>query len=100
MGGGWGAVFTCDTCRIHYGSEMATITLKNIPKPLHEALKRRALSHRRSLNSEAIDCLERVLLGRSLDLPAYLARVRSLRAATPGHLDDDLIREARGTGRP
>jgi plasmid stability protein len=79
---------------------MATITLKNIPEPLHQALKSRAQSHRRSLNSEAIDCLERVLLGKALDAPAYLARVRSLRAATPGHLYDDLIREARGTGRP
>lgn len=79
---------------------MATITLKNIPEPLHEALKRRARSHRRSLNGEAIDCLERVLLGKALDVPAYLGRVRSLRAATPGQLDNDLIREARGTGRP
>lgn len=79
---------------------MATITLKNIPEPLHKALKMRALSHRRSLNSEAIDCLERVLLGKALDVPAYLARVRSLRAATPGQIDDDLIREARRTGRP
>ena len=79
---------------------MATITLKNIPAPLHEALKRRARSHHRSLNGEAIDCLERVLLGKALDVPAYLERVRRLRAATPAQLDDDLIREARGTGRP
>ena len=79
---------------------MATITLKNIPEPLHEALKRRALSHRRSLNSEAIECLECVLLGKALDVPAYLARVRNLRAATPGQLTEDFIREARETGRP
>jgi plasmid stability protein len=52
---------------------VATITLKNIPEPLHEALKRRALFHRRSLNSEAIECLEWVLLGKALDVPAYLA---------------------------
>jgi plasmid stability protein len=79
---------------------MATVTLKNILEALHEALKRRARSHRRSLNSEAIDCLETVLLGKALDVPAYLARVRSLRAATPGNIDDDLIRDARRTGRP
>jgi plasmid stability protein len=85
---------------IHYGCVMATITLKNIPAPLHEALKRRALSHRRSLNSEAIECLERVLLGKPMDVPAYLTQVRSLRAATPGQLSEDLIREARETGRP
>lgn len=79
---------------------MAAITLKNVPELLHEALKRRACSHRRSLNVEAIDCLERVLLGKALDVPAYLERLRSLRAATPSQLDDDLIREARGAGRP
>ena len=79
---------------------MATITLKNIPKPLHEALKVRAASHHRSLNSEAIYCLERALLGKQLDVPAYLDRVRRLRAATPGQIDDELIREARETGRP
>jgi plasmid stability protein len=79
---------------------MATITLKNIPEPLHEALKMRALSHRRSLNSEAIDCLERVVLGKPIDVPAFLSRVRSLRAATPGQIDDALIKKARSTGRP
>ena len=83
----------------HYGCVIATITLKNIPLPLHEALKARAASHRRSLNSEAIDCLERVLTGKPLDVPPYLARIRRLRAATPGQIDDALIREAR-SGRP
>jgi plasmid stability protein len=79
---------------------MATITLKNIPASLHEALKVRALSHRRSLNSEAIDCLERALFGKTLDVTAYLARIHRLRSATPGQIDDGLIREARETGRP
>jgi len=79
---------------------VATLTLKNIPKPLHEALKTRAASHRRSLNSEAIDCLERAVMGKSLDVPSYLARIRRLRAATPGQIDEALIREALDAGRP
>lgn len=79
---------------------MATITLKNIPGPLHKALKKRAGSHRRSLNSEAIDCLERALIGRPLDVSSFLDRVRRLRAATPGQLDDALLRKARESGRP
>ncbi len=79
---------------------MATITLKNIPETLHKALKKRAASHRRSLNGEAIVCLEGILLGRHLDVSSFLDRVRRLRAATPGQIDDDFIRKARESGRP
>lgn len=37
----------------------ATLTLKNIPDAVYERLKRSAEAHRRSVNSEAIACLER-----------------------------------------
>ena len=37
---------------------MATITLKNVPKALHAKLTKRAAAHKRSLNQEAIMCLE------------------------------------------
>jgi len=37
---------------------MATVTLKNVPEELCAALKRRAASHRRSLNQELLFCLE------------------------------------------
>jgi plasmid stability protein len=40
---------------------MATITLKNVPKALHERLKASAERNRRSMNSEALVCLERAL---------------------------------------
>ena len=79
---------------------MATITLKNIPEYLHQNLKARAVVHRRSLNSEAIDCLEWALGGKRLEVSSFLDRVRLLRAATPGQLSDSLIRQARLTGRP
>lgn len=36
---------------------MATLTLKNVPKDLHERLRQQARSHRRSLNREVIDLL-------------------------------------------
>ena len=39
-----------------------SLTLKNIPDALYERLKAAAELHRRSLNSEAIVCLESVLL--------------------------------------
>ena len=39
-----------------------TLTLKNIPDDVYTRLKLSAELHRRSLNSEAIVCLEAVLL--------------------------------------
>ncbi|MFZ0434500.1 MAG: Arc family DNA-binding protein [Chthoniobacterales bacterium] len=37
---------------------MSTITLKDVPQELREALKKRAARNRRSLNQELLFCLE------------------------------------------
>ena len=42
---------------------MPTITLKNVPDELHRRLKERAERHHRSLNREAIRCLEAAVAG-------------------------------------
>lgn len=60
-----------------------TLTLKNIPDAVYERLKHAAEMHRRSLNSEAIVCLEAVLLPTKLAPSERLARARELRAALP-----------------
>ena len=60
-----------------------TLTLKNIPDAVYERLKNSADSHRRSLNSEAIVCLESVLLPTRIVPGERLARARELRAALP-----------------
>jgi plasmid stability protein len=60
-----------------------TLTLKNIPDEVYERLKASAETHRRSLNSEAIVCLESVLLPGRLDPSARLARARALRDTLP-----------------
>jgi plasmid stability protein len=60
-----------------------TLTLKNIPDLLHERLKAVAQIHRRSMNSEAIVCLESVLLPTSVAPSERLARARALRASLP-----------------
>lgn len=46
---------------------MINITVKNIPKQLHEILKRRAALSRRSLNNEIIANLEAIAGISSLD---------------------------------
>ena len=60
-----------------------TLTLKNIPDEVYERLKSAAQTHRRSLNSEAIVCLESVLLPGRIDPSERLARARALRAELP-----------------
>ena len=60
-----------------------TLTLKNVPDEVYERLKASAESHRRSLNSEAIVCLETVLLPGRVPVAERLARARALRAALP-----------------
>ena len=60
-----------------------TLTLKNIPDVVYDRLRLMAKAHRRSLNSEAIVCLEAALLPSTV-LPAErLARARELRNALP-----------------
>lgn len=60
-----------------------TLTLKNIPDEVYQRLKASAETHRRSLNSEAIVCLESVLLPGRMDPGERLARARALRATLP-----------------
>ena len=57
-----------------------TLTLKNIPDSVYERLKAAAELHRRSMNSEAIVCLEAVLLPPRVSPTERLARARELRA--------------------
>jgi len=58
-----------------------TLTLKNIPDEVYERLKASAKTHRRSLNSEAIVCLESVLIPGRVAVSERLARARALRAS-------------------
>jgi plasmid stability protein len=48
----------------------ATITLKNVPPELHRSLKEMAKKHKRSLNQEAIHCLEGALAMSVSDRPS------------------------------
>ena len=59
---------------------MTTITLKNIPDELYARLKRQAQTHRRSINSETLHCLESILRPKRITAEDRLARIRGLRA--------------------
>jgi antitoxin FitA len=60
-----------------------TLTLKNIPDEIYERLKLAAQTHRRSMNSEVIVCLESVLLPVKITSAERLARAQALRATLP-----------------
>ncbi len=80
---------------------MATLTIKNIPEKLRKRLKESAAQHRRSINGEAISCLETVLVGSKVDPQQFLARARALRARMPRmFITDKDLRAARDKGRP
>jgi len=76
------------------------MTLKNVPDELYEQLKRSAERHRRSVNKEAITCLERALGGRA-DAVELLDEIRAARAQMRNvYVTDDDLRAARDEGRP
>lgn len=78
-----------------------TLTLKNIPDEVYERLKESAAVHRRSLNSEAIVCLESVLLSGRVEPAERLARARALRAALPkGRFRASDVDALKREGRP
>jgi antitoxin FitA len=58
-----------------------TLTLKNIPDAVYARLRASADLHRRSLNSEAIVCLEAVLLPSRMTASEQLQQARELRAS-------------------
>ncbi len=79
---------------------MPNLTLKGIPRDLHERLKEEAGRSRRSLNSEIIHRLESSLSVPVLDAEEFLATAREVRERTrvPFVTEQDL-RRARETGR-
>ena len=83
-------------------SEMpVTLTLKNIPEDIYRRLKLAAETHRRSLNSEAIVCLETVLAPNRLPTSERLARARALREQlTQADFRTRDIDTAKRQGRP
>jgi antitoxin FitA len=78
-----------------------TITLKNIPDDIYQSLKSTAEAHHRSLNSEIIACLERVLLPGRISNESHMAQARMMREELkdqPFKASD--IDEAIDQGRP
>lgn len=80
---------------------MPTLTIKGLPAPLYDQLKRRAAAHRRSLNSEVLVCLEQAVGAEPPNVAETLARVDALRARLQvPPLTAAALRAAKASGRP
>lgn len=80
---------------------MPAITIKGIPEPLYRRLKVSAESNRRSLNSQAIVCIERGLADERPEPAALVAELRRWHRRLrrqPG-LTDAFLRKAKSAGR-
>lgn len=78
-----------------------TLTLKNLPDALHARLAAAAKRHRRSLNNEAIVCLEAGLGATPLPVEQHLTEIRALRESLGTHsFDPAEIDALKREGRP
>lgn len=80
---------------------MPTLTIKNIPEDLYNQLKRHAKINRRSLNSEVMLCIERVVRSHKVRPEEFVKRARRLREMTTEHpISDEAFNAAKVAGRP
>ncbi len=83
---------------------MATLTIRNLPEELHEALKIRAKRNLRSLNQEVIAELRRVAMveteeGRNFQVEREIVEIQELRSRAKAFLTAEEIDEAKRAGR-
>lgn len=78
---------------------MTELMLKNIPKPLYQRLKQKALQNHRSLGHEVIASLERIYGKKQVEPNVLLQRARILRSKVLGQLTDDTLSSFKNEGR-
>jgi plasmid stability protein len=78
---------------------MSAITLKNIPRGLHEVLRHNAENHRRSLNNEIIFYLEDALGIKNQNTNNLLEEARNMRAKFRFSINDKDIADFKTAGR-
>lgn len=80
---------------------MGTLTIKNVPDDLYAQLRRHAKMNHRSINSEAIVCIEKAVRSHRIPPGVALMRARKLREKTSDHpITNEEFIQAKATGRP
>jgi plasmid stability protein len=75
------------------------ITVKDVPKALHERLRTTAVRTGRSLNKQILFTLEQAVSPRKTDRIALLNRIQRRRCAMSLWIDDESLRNAIDDGR-
>ena len=78
---------------------MINFTLKNIPRTLHARLKKQAAEHRRSLNSEILNCLEQAVVAEGGNAGQVLESARCMRKYFKHELTDEALQKYKNSGR-
>lgn len=76
------------------------ITIRDIPDDIYEKLKRQAELHHRSINSEVIVYLKKMVQSHRRDPDQIIARAKKLKVKAKGSLSIEQIQEAIDKGRP
>lgn len=79
---------------------MPSITVKNIPDPLYQKIKKRAKAQHRSINSEIIACLERSTQVNRVSSEEILFQARHIRQSIKTGIPSEEIQRAIDLGRP
>lgn len=83
---------------------MITITIKGLSKEAHQALKQRAATHGRSLNTEAIAVLEASVHSAPTETEGVIQRARQFRSSlkvrmTQADFNESDLKRFKGAGR-
>ena len=78
---------------------MITITIKGLSKEAHQALKQRAATQGRSLNTEAISVLEASVRSTPSDASAVIQRAREFRNSLQFRVTPAEVKRFKLTGR-
>jgi len=76
------------------------ITIRDIPDEVYEKLKKQAELHHRSINSEVIYYLKRIVQSHRPDPDQIIARAKHLKQQAKGSLSLQQIQQAIEQGRP
>ena len=79
---------------------MITITIKGLSKEAHQALKKRAATHGRSLNTEAIAVLEASVQSTPVDAGVAIQRAREFRNSLRVRVTARDLKRLKLVGRP
>lgn len=77
-----------------------TITIRDIPDDVYAKIKEQARLHHRSINSEVIVCLQKLVQSNRRDSDQIITRAKMLKKKSKGTLSMDEIQQAIHQGRP